>query len=96
LNFGFGFDGKHAQGLLSVSNDLVEWSTIHEPWIGNGQQGQLDETHAHKSSVLYWKDRFYHFYCACRPSKPDDPASILEENKEFRCIALATSVPLED
>jgi predicted GH43/DUF377 family glycosyl hydrolase len=95
VNFGFGFDGKHAQGLLSVSSDLVEWSTIHDPWNGNGQQGQLDETHAHKSSVLYWKDCFYHFYCACRPSKSDDPASITEGNGEFRCIALATSVPLE-
>ncbi|GLX70577.1 hypothetical protein [Paenibacillus glycanilyticus] len=96
VNFGFGFDGRHAQGLLAVSNNLTEWHIGSEPSIPVGALGQLDETHAHKSSVLYWKDRFYHFYCACRPAGPDDPAIIQESYGEFRCIALATSVPIEE
>ncbi|MCM3626115.1 hypothetical protein M3194_01880 [Paenibacillus glycanilyticus] len=94
VNFGFGYDGKHAQGLLAVSRNLAEWRILSEPWIPSGGLGQLDVTHAHKSSVLYWKDRFYHFYCACRPSRTDDLATIKEGNGEFRCIALATSKPL--
>ncbi|SFD77279.1 Glycosyl hydrolases family 32 N-terminal domain-containing protein [Paenibacillus catalpae] len=95
VNFAFGYDGENAQGLLAVSHNLTEWMIDPEPWIRNGEPGQLDATHAHKSSVIYWKDRFYHFYCACRPSRSGDPASIESGNGEFRCIALATSAPLD-
>ena len=94
VNFGFGFDGRHARGLLAVSKDLEAWTTIPDPWIGVGQPGELDETHAHKSSVLYWNGRLYHFYCACRPARSEDAARVEAGDGEFRCIALATSLPL--
>ncbi|AZN42517.1 glycoside hydrolase family protein [Paenibacillus albus] len=97
INFGFGFDGRHAQGALAVSDeDLLHWSVYPEPWISHGSHGELDETHAHKSSVIYWQDTLYHFYCACRPAREGDRAVIYygENNREFRCITVATSKPL--
>ncbi|MBP3966500.1 hypothetical protein [Paenibacillus lignilyticus] len=95
VNFGFGFDGEHAQGLLATSKDLTNWKIADEPWIPHGEPGEADETHAHKSAVIYWKDRFYHFYCACRPAKPGDASTVAEGEGEFRCIMLRTSLPLD-
>ncbi len=93
INFGFGFDGKHAQGALALSDDLLHWYCFPEPWISSGNPGELDEINAHKSSVIYWKDTLYHFYCACRPAKAGDPTSIeySENYREFRCITMAAS-----
>ncbi|QGR00302.1 hypothetical protein EHS13_29555 [Paenibacillus psychroresistens] len=97
VNFGFGFDGKHAQGALALSNDLLHWDSLPEPWIPIGGPGELDEIHAHKSSVIYWQDTLYHFYCACRPAKTGDPATIEynDNYREFRCITVATSKKLD-
>ncbi|WP_308640102.1 hypothetical protein [Paenibacillus silvisoli] len=96
VNFGFGFDGQHAQGALAVSADLLKWSVYPEPWIPYGRPGELDASHAHKSSVIRWNDTLYHFYCACRPAEAGDPAVIKygEDAREFRCITVATSRPL--
>lgn len=93
INFGFGFDGVHAQGALAVSKDLERWEVAPEPWIPRGGPGELDETHAHKSSILYWQGMFYHYYCAARPWKEGDAA---DNGGEFRCIALATGRPDEE
>ena len=41
LNFGFGFDGKHAQGALALSADLLHWDVLPEPWIPLGESGDL-------------------------------------------------------
>jgi len=97
VNFGFGFDGIHARGALAVSPNLADWEILPFPWLETGPPGELDETHAHKSSVIFWQDTLYHFYCACRPGREEDKAVIRThdgENGEFRCIALATSKPL--
>ncbi|WP_246358451.1 hypothetical protein [Paenibacillus phytorum] len=93
VNFAFGFDGDHAQGALAVSDDLTVWSYGEHPLIPYGEQGELDEIHAHKSNVIYWNGILYHFYCACRYYKQDDltKLEIFEGQYEFRCIAVATS-----
>ncbi|MFD0710872.1 hypothetical protein [Paenibacillus sp. GCM10027626] len=93
LNFGFGFDGKHAQGLLAKSDDLLHWETAAKPLLPHGESGALDEIHAHKSSVILWNGTLYHFYCACRPYREDDPTrvTVFEGQDEFRCIAVATN-----
>ncbi|MFD0674054.1 hypothetical protein [Cohnella sp. GCM10027633] len=93
LNFGFGFDGERAQGALAVSRDLLAWEVLSEPSVPHGGAGELDERHAHKSSVLYWNGTLYHYYCACRPGRPGDRTNIPDDAGagEFRCIALATS-----
>ncbi|MBM7564906.1 hypothetical protein [Paenibacillus sacheonensis] len=92
-NFAFGFDGEHSQGALAVSEDLARWETMAEPWLPAGGPGELDETHAHKSSVLSWNGTLYHFYCACRPAREGDP-TVVEYGagiREFRCITVASS-----
>jgi len=96
VNFAFGFDGNHAQGALAVSNDLTVWSCGEHPLIPYGEQGELDEIHAHKSNVIYWDGILYHFYCACRYYKQGDltKLEIFEGQYEFRCIAVATSNPV--
>ncbi|WP_239616166.1 hypothetical protein [Cohnella mopanensis] len=93
LNFGFGLDGAHAQGLLAVSEDLLHWVTLDKPLLPHGLAGELDEIHAHKSSVVFWNGAVYHFYCACRPWREGDPTrvEVFEGQDEFRCIALATA-----
>jgi predicted GH43/DUF377 family glycosyl hydrolase len=96
VNFAFGFDGNHAQGALAVSDDLTVWRCGQQPLISHGQQGELDEIHAHKSSVIYWNGVLYHFYCACRNYKPGDltKLKVFEGQYEFRSIAVSTSKPI--
>jgi hypothetical protein len=42
---------------------------------------------------LAWSDdeNLYHFYSACRPALPGDPA--VNVGDEFRCITVATTIP---
>ncbi|MFB9276011.1 hypothetical protein ACFQMJ_26700 [Cohnella cellulosilytica] len=91
LNFTFGFDGVHAQDGLAFSSDLLHWTKHPDPILPAGEPGSLDETHAHKASVIYWKDTLYHFYCAVRPYREGDPT--VREYNEFRCITVAASKP---
>jgi len=91
LNFGFGLDGIHAQGLLAVSEDLIHWETMSEPLMPHGQKGSLDEIHAHKSSVVVWDGVTYHYYCASRPWREGDltQVEVFSGMLEFRCITVA-------
>lgn len=90
--FYFGFDGKHAQDGIAVSNDLIRWEKKPEPIIRHGNQGDLDEKHAHKPSVILFGGVLYHFFCACRDYRDGDSA--LNLGNEFRCLTVATSKPL--
>ena len=90
LLFYFGFDGRHAQEGLAVSDDLFTWDKCSYPILKHGNEGELDEIHAHKPSVIYHHNTLYHFYCACRRKKDDDPT---DNGGEFRCITVAASKP---
>lgn len=90
LMFYFGFDGRHAQEGLAVSEDLRTWNKCPYPILRHGSKGELDEIHAHKPSVLTYNHTLYHFYCACRPSKAGDSSN---NGGEFRCITVAASRP---
>lgn len=93
LNFFFGYDGKvfkHAQDGLALSKDLVHWEQVEEPIVPNGEEGAIDEGHAHKAAIFYYEGRLYHFYCATRPWREGDPTKIFEE---FRTIAVASNQP---
>jgi len=92
LNFIFGFDGRHAQEGFAYSGDLLQWVKHPEPILTVGQAGELDETHAHKATMVYRDGVLYHYYCAVRPSREGDVTSKL--HNEFRCITVATSKPL--
>ncbi len=85
----FGYDSRHAQEGISFSQDLLHWNKHPEPVLRVGPPGSLDSIHAHKPAVIRLAGVLYHFYCACRPAQPGDPAVNLGD--EFRCITLATS-----
>lgn len=90
--FYFGYDGKHAQDGIAVSDDLLNWEKHPEPIIRYGIKGELDENHAHKPSIIKYDGILYHFYCACRRNKKGDTTKNF--GKEFRCLTVATSKPL--
>ncbi|WP_409342532.1 hypothetical protein [Paenibacillus sp. MBLB4367] len=93
LNFFFGYDGVHAQEGLACSFDLLHWEKHDTPILASGEKDSLDETHAHKASVIYYNGILYHFYCAVRPYRDGDVAG--KERNQFRAITVATSKPLE-
>ncbi|MFD0715343.1 hypothetical protein [Paenibacillus sp. GCM10027626] len=92
--FFFGYDGKHAQEGIALSDDLLTWEKHPEPIVRSGPEGSLDSKHAHKPSVIRHEGILYHFYCACRPSQPGDIT--VNFGNEFRTIAVAASQPLTD
>lgn len=87
----FGYDGVHAQAGLAYSDDLINWTQCPEPLLNHGPAGTLDETHAHKSSLIVKNDVLYHFYCSCRPARNADIA--VNVGDEFRSITVARSTP---
>lgn len=89
----FGYDYRHAQEGIAFSDNLYRWEKHREPIITVGREGELDSIHAHKPSVILHAGVLYHFYCACRPAQPGDPA--VNVGNEFRCITVATSSPLD-
>jgi predicted GH43/DUF377 family glycosyl hydrolase len=92
LMFFFGYNGVHALGGIAISKDLLHWEKYPMPILSNGSKGEIDEVHAHKPSMIYYNDTLYHFYCACRTHKDEDPAKNLGDG--FRCITVATSRPM--
>jgi predicted GH43/DUF377 family glycosyl hydrolase len=92
LMFFFGFNGIHAQDGIAVSEDLLHWDKYTGPILSYGANGEIDEIHAHKASVIYYNGILYHFYCACRRYKQGDSAMNL--GNEFRCITVAASKPI--
>ncbi|WNQ12905.1 hypothetical protein MJA45_07695 [Paenibacillus aurantius] len=89
LNFYFGYDKRHAQEGLAYSTDLIHWHKVEHPIIEHGNRGTLDETHAHKASIVRYDGVLYHFYCSVRPYAKGDITG--ETTNEFRCITLAAS-----
>ncbi len=89
----FGYDGKHAQDGIAISDDLIHWKKYRHPVLQHGQPDEIDEYHAHKPSAIKKDGVLYHFYCACRKNMEGDPTIKLA--KSFRCISVATSQPLK-
>mgnify|MGYP003534089167 FL=1 len=90
INFFFGYDYEHAQEGVAFSEDLIHWEKNPVPLLscGSSELQELDSIHAHKASIVFYNGKLYHFYCAVRPYKKDDPAC---NNGEFRCITVACS-----
>jgi hypothetical protein len=84
--FYFGFDYEQpgrARELLALGNDPLHFTKIPEILIAPGPPGSIDETFAHKPSVIYHDGCLYHFYCAVKGNYPN----------EVRGIAVARSKP---
>jgi predicted GH43/DUF377 family glycosyl hydrolase len=69
--------------LLALGRDPLHFSKVPEVLIDTGASGAIDETYAHKPSVIYYDGALYHFYCAVSGKYPD----------EIRGIAVARSRP---
>ncbi|OZB98245.1 hypothetical protein [Paenibacillus sp. XY044] len=90
--FYFGYNYKKAQEGIALSPDLRHWNKHPEPIITVGGEGELDETFAHKPSVISHNGILYHFYTASR--KPKEGDRTCNVFPEFRTITVATSRPL--
>lgn len=90
--FFFGYDYTQAQEGIAFSRNLLDWEKYSEPIICTGAPGEIDETYAHKPSVLTHDGVLYHFYCSYRPSQEGDPT--VHFGKQFRTTTVAASHPI--
>lgn len=82
--FGFGYQRPgRACELLALGNDPFHFHKVPEVLIDAGPPGSIDETFAHKPSLIYHDGALYHFYCAVSGKWPN----------EVRGIAVARSKP---
>ena len=82
--FGFGYQRPgRACELLALGRDPFHFTKSSEVLIDVGPPGSIDETFAHKPSVIYHESALYHFYCAVSGKYPN----------EVRGIAVARSRP---
>jgi hypothetical protein len=82
--FGFAYQRPgRACELLAVSVDPYSFVKVPEVLIDTGAPGTIDETFAHKPSVITHEGILYHFYCAVSGKYPN----------EARGIAVARSKP---
>ncbi len=82
--FGFGYQRPgRACEMLALGSDPLHFTKVSEVLIDTGAPGTIDETFAHKPSVLYHRGMLYHFYCAVSGKYPT----------EVRGIAVARSRP---
>lgn len=88
--FYFGLGNLSACDSLALSDDLRHWEKFPIPVLTTGAGNALDSTYAHKPGLIWHDGCLYHFYCACRPSREGDPASM---GGQFRCLSVARSKP---
>jgi hypothetical protein len=83
----FGFDQKgKARELLAIGRDPYHFRKIDEVMVDVGAPGTVDETFAHKTSVIAHRGSLYHFYCAVSHKWPH----------EVRGISVASSKPFTE
>ncbi len=68
--------------MLALGPDPYSFAKVPEVLIDTGPPGTIDETFAHKPSVITYDGALYHFYCAVSGQYPN----------EVRGIALARSI----
>ena len=82
--FGFGYQRTgRACEMLALSRDPFHFTKAPDILIDTGPAGTIDETFAHKPSVIFHSGVLYHFYCAVSGKWPN----------EIRGIAVARSKP---
>jgi len=90
--FYYGLGPLSACDGIAVSKDLFSWKKFPIPVLTTGRDSEaIDSIYAHKPGICVKDGVLYHFYCACRPSKPDDKTAGL--TGEHRCISVARSIP---
>ncbi len=82
--FGFAYTRPgRARELVALGKDPFHFTKVPETLIDVGLPGSIDETFAHKPSLIYHNGALYHFYCAVSGKYPN----------EVRGIAVARSKP---
>ena len=82
--FGFGYSRPgRACEMLALGDDPFHFRKVSDVLIDTGAPGSIDETFAHKPSLIYHQGALYHFYCAVSGKYPN----------ELRGIAVARSKP---
>jgi hypothetical protein len=82
--FGFGYERPgRACEMFALGDDPFHFTKVPEILIDTGAPGTIDETFAHKPSLIYRDGALYHFYCAVAGKYPN----------ETRGIAVARSRP---
>ena len=81
--YGLGSDGRARELLAVGDNPLGPFRKVPEIIIDTGPPGSIDETYAHKPSIISTNGMLYHFYCAVRA----------HDDKELRGISVARSRP---
>ena len=80
----YGYTSRRgARDLLAIGDTPFAFRKVAEPMIDRGAPGSVDETHAHKPSVIWHDGALYHFYCAVSGQWPN----------EVRGITVARSTP---
>jgi predicted GH43/DUF377 family glycosyl hydrolase len=82
--FYYGLGQAKARDLLALGDTPFTPRKVDEILIDTGPPGSVDETYAHKPSVVWHDGALYHFYCAVSGRYP----------REVRGISLATGAPL--
>jgi len=82
--FGLGYQRPgRACELLALGDDPLHFTKVPEVLIDTGAPGSIDETFAHKPSIIFYDGALYHFYCAVSGKYPN----------EVRGIGVARSKP---
>jgi predicted GH43/DUF377 family glycosyl hydrolase len=82
--FGYGYERPgRACEMLALGDDCFHFTKVPEILVDVGPPGSIDETFAHKPSMIYHDGVLYHFYCAVSGKYPN----------EVRGIAVARSRP---
>lgn len=75
--FYYGLDAKGvARDLLALGKDPLHPRKMNEILIDTGPPGSVDETYAHKPSLIYHDGALYHFYCAVSGKYPNEVRGI--------------------
>ena len=64
-------DGK-CRELLALGDDPFHFTKTGQVLVDIGPKGTVDDTFAHKPSIISWKGDLYHFYCAVSGKWPND------------------------
>ncbi len=82
--FGFTYTRPgRARELLALGNDPYHFTKTSDVLMDVGPPGSIDDTFAHKPSLIYHNGALYHFYCAVSGKYPN----------EVRGVAVARSKP---
>lgn len=75
--FYYGLDGKgKARDLLAVGERPTQARKVERILVDVGAPGSVDETYAHKPSVIWHDGALYHFYCAVSGKWPNETRGI--------------------